>query len=168
VWVLRHAKAAPEGPDDHGRPLTSRGERQAADLAARIAGGVGPGVVVPTTVLCSSARRALQTAELVVPALGERVELLVERALYQADPDDVVGRLGELPAETAAVMVVGHNPTVHDLAGLLLDDGDRRGRAQLEEGFPPASLAVVALPAGRWAASPLGTGTLRVLWRPAR
>ena len=166
LWVLRHAKAAADGPDDHGRPLTGRGARQAADLARRIADGPGPGGPLPTTVLCSSARRALQTAELVAPVLGERVELVVERALYQADPDDVVARLGELPDTTPAVMVVGHNPTLHDLVGLLLAPADEAGRAGLDEGFAPATLAVVALPPGRWSVSPLGTGTLSALWRP--
>jgi phosphohistidine phosphatase len=168
VWVLRHAKAAAQGTDDHSRPLTARGTRQATEVALHIAGGAVGGAALPTTVLCSSARRARRTAELVAAGLAPPPDVFVERALYGADADDVVGRLRELPDDDVSVMVVGHNPTLHELAVLLVDEDDAAGRARLDTGFPTAALAVVALPAASWSALAPGTGTLLELWAPGR
>jgi len=168
VWVLRHAKAAPQGPDDHSRPLTARGKRQATDVGRYLAGEPLAGVPVPGLVLSSSARRALQTAKLVIEQLTSHVELVVERRLYDADADDVAELLRELGADAPSVLVVGHNPTLHEFAVLLLDPEDP-GRARLQdEGFPTAALAVAAVPAPSWARLSLGTGSLLDLRTPPR
>ncbi len=108
----------------------------------------------------------MQTAELVVSQLGPGVELMVERALYGADADDVVDIIRDLAGDAPSVMVVGHNPTMHELALLLLDAEDAAGRVRVEEGFPTAALAVTALPVDSWPRLSLGTGTLLELRRP--
>ena len=167
VWALRHAKAASEAVDDHSRPLTGRGRRQATELARHLSASPPRGAPLPTVVVCSSARRARQTADLVLPSLGPGAALFVEGALYHADADDVLDRLRELSDDDTSVMIVGHNPTLHDLTLLLTSAGDVAGRASLERGFPTAALAVVALPAPSWAALSAGTGTLLDLWTPA-
>jgi phosphohistidine phosphatase len=170
VWILRHAKAASDGPDgdDHSRPLTGRGRRQSALVAAHLAEKRAAGAPTPDLILSSSAVRALSTAEPVHDALGADVPLEIERALYGADPDDVVDRLRLLPDDIGAVMIVGHNPTFHDLALLLLSEDDRDGRARLEAGFPTAALAVVALDADTWSAAVPGSGRLEELSVPPR
>ena len=167
MWVLRHAKAAPHGPDDHGRPLAPKGRRQGVELERFLresAGELGP---LPRLVLSSSALRALETAELVLPALGD-AELLVDRRLYEADPDDVLAVLREVPDDVSSVMVVGHNPTLHDFALALVGPDDEKGRHRLEEGFPTGALAVVTSPADRWARLDSGEGALLTLFTPGR
>lgn len=131
-----------------------------------MAGDRVTGASVPELVLSSSARRAVQTAELVIAELEPRVELVVERALYEADADDVVEIVRTFGGDATSVMVVGHNPTIHELAVLLLDDGDVDGRTRLERGFPTAALAVTAVPAGPWTRLSLGSGTLLALRTP--
>ncbi len=66
------------------------------------------------------------------------------------------------------MLVVGHNPTVHDLVLLLLDDEDAKGRARLHHGFPTATLAVAALSTRSWARVAPGTATLLELRTPDR
>ena len=157
MWVLRHAKAAPHGPDDHSRPLAGKGRRQGAELEAflrRSAGGVGP---LPRLVLSSSALRALETAELVV-----------DRRLYEADPDDVIDVLRAVDDDVPSVMVVGHNPTLHDLALALVGPEDPTGRARLEEGFPTGALAALRSPTDRWARLQMAEGALLTLVSPGR
>jgi phosphohistidine phosphatase len=166
VWVLRHAKAAPHGPDDHLRPLTGKGRRQSAEVA-RLLEDAAP-APTPELVLSSSAARARQTAELVLPALGERTELVVDGRLYQADPDDVIELLRAQPDDVRSVMVVGHNPTMHEVALELVGTADAAGRERLEQGFPTAALAVVRLPASSWAQLSPGTGELVELFTPGR
>jgi phosphohistidine phosphatase len=165
VWVLRHAKAARQGPDDHSRPLTARGKRQATDVGRYLAGAPVAGVPIPEVVVSSSARRAMQTAELVVAHLVPGTELVVERGLYQADADDVVELLRELASDAASVLVVGHNPTVQEFALLVLEPEDP-GRTGLEQRFPTAALAVAGVPAPSWAGLSAGTGRLLGLRTP--
>jgi len=170
LWILRHAKAAAEGPDgdDHSRPLTGRGRRQSADVAAHLSDEVAAGAPTPDLVLSSSAVRARRTAEVAHGALGAGVPLEFEGALYGADPDDIVTRLRLLPDEVGAVMIVGHNPTFHDLALLLVSTDDTDGRRRLEAGFPTAALALVALDAAVWTDLVAGCGRLEELFVPTR
>jgi phosphohistidine phosphatase len=167
VWSLRHAKAAAHGPDDHSRPLTARGVRQATEVGRHIAGAPVVGSSIPELVLSSSARRAVQTAELVVAQFAAAVELVVDRRLYDADADDVVELVRELGGDAASVLVVGHNPTIHEFALLLLEREDP-GRTVLENRFPTAALAVTAVAAASWARLSAGGGTLLVLRTPDR
>jgi phosphohistidine phosphatase len=163
LWVLRHAKAEPHRPEDHGRRLAARGRRQCAEVAEHLA-GLAKGR--PKLVLSSSATRALETAEGVVDALGRKARIVVEPKLYRADADDVLDVVREVDDAHDAVMVVGHNPTLLDLVELLLDSSDAAGRAQLSHGLPTAALAVVASDAGRWAELSFGAGRLRSLYVP--
>jgi phosphohistidine phosphatase len=160
VWVLRHAKAEAHGPDDRSRALSDRGRRQASDVGRYLAGAPLGDAAVPRTVLCSSATRARQTAELAVAPLGADVEIVVEPALYGADPDDVVDLMRTLGDDTGSVLVVGHNPMLHELAVLLVDDAALEDRARVEARFPTAALAVVGVPAATWGRLALGTGRL--------
>jgi phosphohistidine phosphatase SixA len=63
-------------------------------------------------VLCSSARRARATLDLVA-ASGE---IQIERGLYGASADQLLERLRRVPDEVDAVMLIGHNPAILDLA----------------------------------------------------
>ena len=163
LWVLRHAKAAPHTHEDHGRPLAARGRRQCVEVAEHLAAMGSPR---PKLVLSSSATRARQTAEGVLPGLGKKATVVVEPALYRADADDVVSILADADDEHGRVMVVGHNPTLLELVMLLLDPEDGAGRAELDRGMPTAALAVVSSRATRWAEFAPGTGRLKSLYVP--
>jgi len=169
VWVLRHAKAAPEKPggDDHSRPLAPRGHRQGAALRARLPDLATGDRPLPSLVLCSTARRARQTADDVIGALGPDVIVDVERSLYTAGSGDVVERLRLVPDGVVSVMVVGHNPTLHELGFDLVAASDA-GRHRLDEGFPTAALAVVGLDIGEWTELAPGSGRLEELVVPER
>jgi phosphohistidine phosphatase len=170
LWVLRHAKAASDGPDgdDHSRPLTGRGRRQTTQVRSFVAGRLASGATTPDVVISSSAVRARRTAEPVHEALGAHVPLDIERSLYGADADDIVTRLRLVPDEIGSVMIVGHNPSFHELVLLLVSADDAEGRARLETGFPTAALALVALDVARWSEVGAGSGRLEELFVPTR
>ena len=138
-------------------------------LSARIwRGPRSPAYPSPSWCCRLRQRRAVQTAELVVAELEPEVALLVEPALYAADADDIVEMLRALGGDAPSVLVVGHNPTVHDLVLLLLDGEDAEGRSRLDQGFPTAALAVTALSTPSWAGVAPGTATLVELRTPDR
>jgi phosphohistidine phosphatase len=148
VHLLRHAKSswADPGQADRERPLTPRGRRAARRLAVHLReSGADPDLV-----LCSPAARTMQTLELVRPGLAGRPEVLVEDGLYGASARELLARLRRLPDEVRAVLVVGHNPGLQELAVLLSREGELRARAR--DRFPTAALATLALRGDRWEA----------------
>ena len=116
LHLLRHAKSSWDDPrlDDHSRPLAPRGVKAGRQLATWI-GDHGPH---PTLVLCSTATRARETLELVLPALGDP-DVSFEDGLYHASAGALLERVRALEGEPDDVMVVGHNPGLQDVALLL-------------------------------------------------
>lgn len=147
--LLRHAKSDWADPEltDHDRPLAARGR----DAAPRMGAWLKAHGSVPDLVLCSTATRARQTLALALAALGAEPETRFDRGLYLAGGAGVLARLRQAPDAAATVMVVGHNPDLEQLSRRLATTGDRAALDRLAEKYPTAGLAVIELPAGRWA-----------------
>jgi len=139
IWLLRHLKSSWDDPGlaDHDRPLAPRG-RKAAKRIGRFASANG---VRPELVLCSTARRARATFDLLADDLGEP-ELKLEGDLYHASAADLLARLRALPAAAADVLVIGHNPALQELAAVLAPPGP--------DPFPTGALAELRLAVERW------------------
>src|SRR5205085_1064496 len=102
LHVLRHAKSDWSEPAvaDRDRPLNRRGKRARTIVATHVAGWN------VELVVCSTARRARQTARPVVTALGCRVRY--DEALYAADPARLLEVVRTLSDRDETVMLVGH------------------------------------------------------------
>lgn len=137
IWVLRHAKAAAQGPKgDKSRPLTGRGRRQAKAVREHLR-ALGDQEALPSLVLCSPAVRARETAELVMPAMP-KANIQFEDDLYDEDAAGVIDWLRQLDPDESRLMVVGHNPTLLELCVLLAEPVYRE---ELESsGLPTAGL----------------------------
>jgi phosphohistidine phosphatase len=99
-------------------------------------------------VLCSSALRTRETAELALAAFSPLPRILFEDALYLAGPAALLKRLTQLEESAGAVLVVGHNPGLHELAITLAAPDSPSYRALASGKFPTtarASFAVDAL-----------------------
>jgi phosphohistidine phosphatase len=173
LWILRHAKAAPESTwsgRDRDRPLTERGRRDAERLGIRLAEQSLPlgmaGLAGPELALCSSALRTLETADLVLGAREDRVPLDTYKSLYQASPDTVLTYLREVDEQARSALVIGHNPTMYLLAFDLLEEASADQDALESAGFPTCGLAVIALRVGGWEDIAAGCGTLVGLFSP--
>jgi phosphohistidine phosphatase len=146
--LLRHAKSSWEtvGLADHDRPLAPRGRRAVAALRRHLAGAC----IAPDLVLCSTARRAVETWEGIAPAFpsGTSVELADE--LYGATAGELLRRLRQLPATVACVLMVGHSPGLADLATGLAGSGAADLLRRLQTKFPTGALATLVVP-GPWA-----------------
>jgi phosphohistidine phosphatase len=146
LLLLRHAKSSwnEPGQDDHDRTLTARGRRAAELVSLYLAQRSD----APSLVLASTARRALETLEPLRHRLGVPFE--TDRALYLADPATILARIAQVDDRASGVVVVGHNPGLHELALLLAAHGDSAARARLREGFPTAALAILELDIEHW------------------
>jgi phosphohistidine phosphatase len=144
--LLRHAKSAWDDPAlrDRDRPLAPRGRK----AAKRVGRWAKKNEIRPQLVVCSSAVRARQTLERVLPGLGEPA-VWIEVTLYAASAETLLARVRALPDEVDEAMLVGHNPGLQDLALLLAVPGPKRERARVN--VPTGALVELELEAGRWA-----------------
>ena len=114
LW--RHCDAAPGLPDE-SRPLTPLGAKQAARMAAWLA----PRLPEGCRIVVSPALRAQQTAR----ALG-RTFATDPRVAAGASPEAVLAAVNW--PDGAPVLVVAHQPTLGQVASLVVD-GDADDRA---------------------------------------
>ena len=155
LWLLRHAKSSWDEPGltDHDRPLAPRGRK----AGRRINSWASEHGLRPDLVLCSTPVRAVSTLELVASALGSP-EVTIESELYHATAEDMLERIGDVSDDVRTVLVIGHNPGLHDLACLLAPPGP--------EALPTGALAGLALEIGRWDEIARGCGRLEELVLP--
>jgi len=155
--LMRHASAATSS-DDHERALTERGreESRAAGLCLAQAG--------LEQVLCSTARRAVETWVDACEQLAPAPRLELDRRLYLAGADAILERVMETPQSMQRVLVIGHNPGMHELAWQLA-----RG-SSLEEtlarGMRPATLVWFDVEVDEWLELRPAAVTGRSLWHP--
>lgn len=162
--LLRHAKAKkPDGKtQDVDRPLSKRGRAAAPRTGAEFK---RLGIRIDT-VLCSPSKRTRETIELFAPEAGIKAKSTFEDELYLSEADDLIDRLRALPRRATSVLLVGHNPGLHELALELAADGDTLAMRALKEGFPTSALAVVALDIASWTEIAPQCGRLQELLFP--
>jgi len=151
LHLLRHAKSSWDDPAlaDRERPLAPRGERAATLVGTHLAReGVRPDLV-----LCSPARRAVETLERLRAAGAPLPAAELEEGLYGATAGELAERLRRLPAELASALLVGHNPGLHDLAGVLAGSGPSEDLRRLRRKLPTAGWVELALPGDAWGAA---------------
>jgi phosphohistidine phosphatase len=153
LMLLRHAKTENDAPSgrDQDRRLDDRGRKDAAEIGGFIASHPP----FPGTVLVSPATRAHQTWELAWAAMkhlvpAPQLEWLPE--LYGADPAQLLQTIRAASApDPKLLMIVGHNPGMHELALALSDGGGDAGRQALADNLPTSGLAIFDFAVDDWA-----------------
>jgi phosphohistidine phosphatase len=139
--LIRHSKSA-VGPVDHERPLADRGIRDA--------GAVGRWLiaqdVLPDCVIVSTAARARETWEVAAEVLGGSHQLVVDGRIYDNSVTDLLAVVHDAPKAAGTLFVVGHNPSMNELA-CALDDGagDRTARNAIMQSYPTSGVCVFSV-----------------------
>lgn len=152
LMLLRHAKTETDAPSgrDHDRRLDDRGRSDAGEIGRFIARHPP----FPELVLVSSAVRAQQTWNLLWEAMQDRVpapEVETLDEIYGAEPAELlrVVRMAS-SADPKRLMLVGHNPGMHELALMLAGQGDKAARKALEDNLPTSGLAILDFDTDDW------------------
>ena len=149
LLILRHAKSswAELGASDHDRPLNRRGE----EAAPRIGAYLRRHKLIPDGVLCSTARRARATWDLVAAEAPAAPPATYEARLYDATPRTLLDVFRHAPSGAQSVLVVGHNPGLQEVATQLIAAGDLDDRERLREKLPTGGLVVIDFTIEGWA-----------------
>lgn len=156
LLILRHAKSSWGDPSlsDHDRPLNKRGKKDAPRMGELLR----EEDLLPDLIICSTARRARETAEIVAEASACEGEIQTIRDLYAAGPEAYIEILSALTDDYQTVMVVGHNPGLEELLYELTGE---------LQPLPTAALAQVRLPIQSWQeVEDAEIGELVGYWRP--
>lgn len=149
--VMRHAKTEQSASSDRARELTSRGRRD-----SRSAGSwLRENAITPDVVLASPAARARASADIVCGVLDGTPDVRIEENLYGASAAEVIETIAATARDARIVLVVGHNPTMEELAHALQADPADPWAPHL----PTAGLAVLEVP-GEWADLAMGSTEL--------
>jgi phosphohistidine phosphatase len=162
--LLRHAKSSWKNPalPDRERPLSTRGMGDAPLMGhAMSERGIDPELV-----LCSSARRTVDTLALVLPELRVEPKVVYEDALYHASPAEMLTMLRDIQPGASRVMLVGHNPEIQALALDLIGAGPKHMRDKLMEKYPTVGLVVINFTAGLWSSVDVNGVTLSLFLTP--
>jgi phosphohistidine phosphatase len=142
LHLLRHAKSGlDEGLEDHERSLTRRGREAARRVGESLPAALG----ALDLVLCSTALRTRETAELVLASFAAHPPIVYEDVLYLAGRAALLRHLRGLDEGAGAVLVIGHNPGLYELALALASPDSPRYRALAAGKFPTTARASFAI-----------------------
>jgi phosphohistidine phosphatase len=158
LTLFRHAKSSWElnGLDDRERPLNARG----IAAAPRMGAFMQENRIRPELVLCSTAVRTRQTADLAIAELKPAPKVKHERALYLADPFLLLERVRKTTRTVKHLMIIGHNPGLQILGIELIGDGDPELIKAISDKLPTAAVAAVTFDAKSWSDVGPGKGRL--------
>jgi phosphohistidine phosphatase len=157
LLLLRHAKTerAEPGERDRDRRLTARGRADAPVIGAyMVRHRLGPNVA-----LVSPVKRAEETWALVADAFKKSPRVVREERIYNAGAATLM-ELIRAVRDATTLLVVGHNPGLHDLAVQLIASGDVDARERVKEKLPTCGLVVVEFPLDAWSQLHANTGRL--------
>ena len=152
LMLLRHAKTETDAASgrDRDRRLDDRGLKDAAEMG----GWISRHPPFPDCVFVSPAVRAQQTWDIAWAAMKgvvppPEVESVPE--LYGADATQLLHAIRTASAsDPKRLMLIGHNPGMHELALGLAGSGEVAPRKALADNLPTAALAVIDFPLDDW------------------
>lgn len=139
LLLLRHAKSDwnDRRLDDFDRPLAPRGRR----AALRMGRYLHDNDLVPDLALCSTARRARETLDLVLTALASEPQISYLKTLYLAPPSRMLAVLRRQDPACGRILLIAHNPGMQNLALELAGRERSAAACRMAEKFPTAALA---------------------------
>lgn len=135
-----------ESSGDANRPLAPRGKEDAIALGK----AMGVKQYAPSFALCSPALRTQQTLE----GVQERVkvpEVKSPEILYTGSPGDYLAEIQKVDDAHSEIILVAHNPSVAQLAKVLIGSGGQSLVQRLKEKYDPGTLTTIAYTGTSWA-----------------
>jgi len=149
LLLFRHAKAerSEPGMEDRARKLADRGRKDAAMVGAYMASHA----LTPDDVVVSPAVRTRDTWKLAAAAFRSPPKVTAVERLYSATAHTILGVVSQVAPTTRRLLVVGHNPGLHEAALMLVASGDTEARERLRESLPTSGLVVIDFMLDDWA-----------------
>jgi phosphohistidine phosphatase len=155
LLIMRHGKSSWKDAElpDMARPLKKRGRKDSKNMGELLE----EKEQLPDVILCSTAERARQTAEIIAHKLDSEDEVEYLDELYMAEADTIV-KILQSRFQKEKVMIIGHNPGLESLVQTLTEKIVT---------LPTGAIARIKLPIDTWQELGADTkGELANLWLP--
>ena len=156
LLLMRHAKSSWSDVSlgDHDRPLNPRGKTDAPRMGEHLKSEG----IIPEVIICSTAKRAKQTAKYLQTECPIDGGVIYSASLYHGGTEEFIEALEELDERIETAMLIGHNPgmeySLEEFCGV-------------NEVMPTAAIAYIQFEVEAWKEIGLTeTGKLIDLWRP--
>ena len=106
--------------------------------------------LVPDRVLVSPAARTLETWKFTAEAFRPVPASVTAKRLYDAAPRSIISVIKKTPAAAHTLMVIGHNPGLHELGLMLIASGNVDACKRLQEKLPTAGLVIIDFAFDDW------------------
>ncbi len=156
--LLRHAKTERDAPSgrDIDRSLDERGLLDAQTVGQWLTRNF----YRPDIALVSPATRAMQTWDILAKSLSS-TRMKTVQELYNADAGDLLTIVRTIGIEDPkTLMIVAHNPALHELALALISAGETAGLRALAANLPTTGVVVIDFPGEDWDDAGFRKGTL--------
>jgi phosphohistidine phosphatase len=141
LYLVRHAKSSWVNPSysDFDRPLNDRGQRDAPEMGRRMKRAAR----FPEIIICSPARRAVETLDLLNAELGVSTNaIFMQKRIYEASTETLLDIVRSIDDAHDSAMLVGHNPAMTWLASQLADTHIQN--------LPTCSIVTLRLNSNQW------------------
>jgi phosphohistidine phosphatase len=134
IYFLRHANAGTkhfsDPVKDEKRPIDKIGEEQSHDVGRALA-AIG---VTVNVIISSPLTRAMQTAAIVSQEIGHEEKLVLEDSLRPQATLEKFKALLNRYKDKAAIMVVGHDPSMTEFVNGVLSSGSPLAAVEMKKG----------------------------------
>ena len=139
LLLLRHAKTSLIDPmlSDSMRPLTYQGKQDVYIIGNLLKNKK----LIPDIIICSNAKRAVDTSKLIAEYVNYHNEIHLSKLLYQTTAKDYINVVSETPDKNNMVLLVGHNPILENLVEIITNESRI---------MKTCSLAHIVLPIKKW------------------
>ena len=161
--LLRHADAdwGAKGSKDFDRSLSVAGQNQCLEVAAYIT----QKKIKPDLVLCSTAKRAIETCGRIDKTLNNAWTIQESKALYLCNIKQLIHEINMVSDEYDHLLIVGHNPAFQEVSWLLSGKSDSTLMRSVETSFPPATLTTHSFDCKHWSEVDKGLGILKDVYK---
>lgn len=150
LTIMRHSEAIADLSEDvktdFDKPLTDRG----INILEKVGDFLKEKYPNPDYIVCSPAVRTKQTLQWLQAALGEKGEVFYENKLYGANSDTLIDILLSLPREKEKVLLIGHNPSISDVANIFYSRIATTDRPVIDFPFKPSQLISFSFNLSEW------------------
>jgi phosphohistidine phosphatase len=120
---------------------------------------------IPDLALVSPATRAEETWALIAPSFKSTPRAVKDARIYNAESQTLIDVISETH-DAQTLLIVGHNPSLHDLAVQLIASGDAEARAHIKENLPTSGLVVLEFSFTDWSRLHRSSGRLELFVTP--
>jgi len=118
LFLIRHAKSSWDNSQiqDHERTLNARGLQDAPNMGKTLKALYAS----PEKIISSTACRAKETIALIKAQWCPLQRVEYDKLLYEGSASTILDKIQTFPSEISSVALVFHNPTITQLASLLV------------------------------------------------